>query len=62
MRESHLEQIERWAHFVKENPTAWKRSHTLFINALFLKNKQFLERLRKTPQGEEKIRQLYRLQ
>ena len=59
MRTSHQEQIERWAHFVREHPSEWKKIHTTFINALFDKHKQFLERLKKTPGGEEKMKELY---
>ena len=58
-RGSHIEQIERWAHFVKENPTTWKKIHTEFINALFDKHDQFRERLVKTPGGREKLARLY---
>lgn len=59
MRESHRDQVERWARFVKEHPAAWKKFHTLFINALFQSHRNFLQRLRATPEGEEKIRKLY---
>ena len=44
MREEHMEQVERWAHFVKENPAKWKKSHTEFINALFEKHYSFLKK------------------
>ncbi len=59
MRESHLEQIERWARFVKNNPAKWKRDHTAFINSLFAKNEEVLQRLQATPEGKEKIKKLY---
>ena len=55
-----MEQVERWAHFVKNNPTKWKTIHTEFINALFDKHRQFIERIKKTPNGKEKLRQLFR--
>ena len=58
-RKSHLEQIERWAQFVKSNPNKWKTIHTEFINALFDKHEQFRERLLKTPSGKEKLDKLY---
>ena len=59
MRKGHMEQVERWARFVKANPTKWKKIHTEFINSIFAKNKEVMERLRATPGGEEKIRRLY---
>lgn len=57
--QSHLEQIERWANFVRENPTKWKKIHTEFINTLFEKNTQFIEKILKTPRGKEKLVELY---
>lgn len=60
-RENHQEQLERWAQFVRDNPTKWKKHHTKFINALFEKNQQFMQRLLKTPHGKEKIIQLYEI-
>lgn len=59
MRADHQEQIKRWANFVKNNPTKWKKVHTEFINALFDKHEQFRERLLKTPGGKEKLIKLY---
>lgn len=61
MRESHDQQIERWAVFVRENPVRWKKPHTEFINALFAKHDEFRERLLKTPNGKEKLLQLYNI-
>ena len=59
MRKSHENQIERWANFVRENPNKWKEEHTKFINAIFEKHKDFIDRLKATPGGEEKIKLLY---
>tara|TARA_Y100000310_G_scaffold35996_1_gene33936 strand:+ start:358 stop:573 length:216 start_codon:yes stop_codon:yes gene_type:complete len=61
MRDNHLEQIERWAHFVKNNPNKWKKEHTEFINALFEKHDQFRARLLKTPEGKKKMIELYNI-
>jgi hypothetical protein len=61
MRESHNEQIERWANFVRTNPYKWKKIHTKFINAIFEKNKEFIVKLKNTPNGKEKIKELYGL-
>jgi len=59
MREGHIEQVERWALFVKQNPTKWKKIHTEFINAIFEKHDSFRERLLQTPNGKEKLQKLY---
>ena len=59
MRTSHDDQIERWAHFVRNNPTKWKKTHTEFINAIFDKHKQFKKRLLKTKGGKEKWKKLH---
>ncbi|PIN74968.1 hypothetical protein COV17_04435 [Candidatus Woesearchaeota archaeon CG10_big_fil_rev_8_21_14_0_10_36_11] len=58
-RKTHLEQVERWAYFVRENPTTWKKVHTEFINALFDKHEQFKKRILKTPCGKQKLEELY---
>ncbi len=57
-REGHQEQIIRWANFVRDNPSAWKKPHTEFINALFQKQEEFRERLLQTPGGEAKWQRL----
>jgi len=60
-RQSHINQIERWANFVRNNPTTWKKAHTQFINALFQKNEEVIQRILKTPHGKEKIIELYNI-
>ncbi len=59
MRKEHMQQVERWALFVKENPTKWKKIHTEFINALFEKHDSFRNKLLQTPNGKEKLQKLY---
>ena len=54
-------QIERWAEYVKNNPTKWKKVHTGFINAQFEKQAGFLKRLVKTKNGKKKIIALYNI-
>ena len=61
MRENHNDFIERWARFMQEHPTEWKKIHTEFINAQFQKNKEFLQRLLQEPNGREKIIELYQI-
>ena len=60
-RSSHQDQIERWALFVREHRTEWKKIHTEFINALFQKHDEFIERLLKQPNGKQKIIKLYNI-
>jgi len=60
--DTHMEQIERWAKFVRENDiSVWKKIHTEFIDALFEKNERFLRELAKTKEGKEKIIKIYRI-
>lgn len=54
-RESHMQQVERWAKFVKNNPKKWRKDHTAFINAIFENHYKFVERLSKMPDGKEKL-------
>jgi len=58
---NHQEQIERWANFVKNNPTHWKKTHTEFINSIFDKHEQFKKRLMESPGGRKKLIKLYRI-
>lgn len=53
------EEIDRWIKYMKENPSTWKEKHTKFINSQFEKSKQFQERLLKTPNGKDKLINLY---
>jgi len=59
MRQTHQDFIERWAKFMQEHPTEWKKIHTEFINSQFQKNEEFLQRLLKQPNGKQKIIELY---
>jgi len=61
MRTGHLEQIERWAYFVKNNPDKWKKAHSEFINAIFENHYEFNKKLLKSPNGKEKLQQLRRM-
>ena len=54
-----MEQVERWANFVRDNPTQWKKIHTKFINALFQKNAEVIQRLLQQPNGKQKLIELY---
>ena len=58
---THIEHIERWGRFVKENPSKWKTSHTEFINAQFKMAERFFDRLGAVPGGKEKIMKLRKM-
>lgn len=58
-QQSHLDQVERLAHFVRDHPTKWKKIHTEFINAIFQKHEEALQRILATPGGKEKAAELY---
>jgi hypothetical protein len=55
----HMEYVDRWAQFVRDNPTTWKKIHTEFINAQFEKAYGFYERLKRTPGGKAKIIEIF---
>ncbi len=51
---SHEDQIKRWASFVKNNPSKWKKIHTEFINSQFEKAERVYQKLSKTKKGKKK--------
>ena len=55
---SQEEQVIRWAKYVRDNPERWKEEHTKFIDAQFIKSREFFERLSKTEEGREIIARL----
>lgn len=57
---THMDQIERWARFVRENKD-WKKIHTEFINAQFKLSEDFLKKLLKEKGGKEKVIKLFRI-
>lgn len=58
---THMEQVERWARYVKEHPTEWKNTHTEFIDSVYTLALDAMERLSREPGGKEKIIQLRRI-
>lgn len=59
---THLQSVEHWAQFVKNNPSKWKKIHTEFIDSQFLKHEEFIKRLLDTKGGKEKLAKLYKKQ
>jgi len=56
-----MEQVERWANFVKNNPDKWKKIHTEFINAQFEKHQKFVRKILSEKNGFEKLVEIYRI-
>ena len=44
---THLEQVERWARFFKENPLVARKELNRFIDAQIMKSREFYDRLLK---------------
>ena len=59
MRETHEEQIERWAEFVRRNPKKWKALHSEFINSIFANQMRIYKKLSKTHEGRKRLNELY---
>ncbi len=55
---THLEQIERWANYVRENPNKWKSKFKEFSDAQIIMARRFYIKLSKTEEGRKKIRLL----
>ncbi|GEM_PF-709622 len=58
---THMDQVERWALFMKEHPNEWMKYHSSFIDAQFDQAYSFLHSLSKTKNGREKIIKLYNI-
>ena len=51
---SHMEQVERWAEYVRTVPREeWKAKLKLFLDAQIIMGKRFRERLGRTAEGRE---------
>jgi hypothetical protein len=58
---THMEQVERWARFVRDNPRrVWKKEQAALVNSQIAIANRFYRRLEKTAGGREKIRRLRR--
>lgn len=58
---THMEQVERWARYVKEHPTEWKKEHTEFVDSVYLKAWDSIEQLSRELSGKEKVEKLLML-
>ena len=56
---SHMEAVERWAEFVRNNPREkWKPAVDILIEATYQKADEFYLRLEKTKKGREILKRL----
>lgn len=58
---THMEHVERWANYVRNNPD-WKKIHTEFINSIFENAFHAINELKKTKEGQRKIKEMYRIE
>lgn len=58
---THIEEIERWANFVRENPGKWKAKLKPFLDAQILISRRFYKKLLETEEGRKKLRELRRM-
>ena len=55
----HMEAVERWAEFVRNNPRSeWKKAVNTLINAAYQKSDEFYKRLEKTEKGRKILERL----
>jgi hypothetical protein len=57
---THLEQVERWAKFFKENPVVARKELNKFIDAQIFKSREFYKRLSKSGM-DDKVKKLREL-
>ena len=60
MRQEHMQQVERWANFVKNNPDKWKKALKGLIDSQIIIARRAYKKLAETREGREKIRRLRR--
>ncbi len=54
---SHIEQVERWAKYVKNNPD-WKLKLKPFLDSQIIIARRFYSKLSETEEGRKKILEL----
>lgn len=56
--QTHIDQVERWAEYVRDNPYAWKSKLKPFLDSQIIMARRFYKNLAKTNKGKEKISEL----
>ena len=51
---THMEQVERWANYVKDNPD-WKKKLKPFLDAQIIMSRRIYKKLSETEKGKEKL-------
>jgi len=58
---SHMESVEKWAEFVRNNPRSeWKKAVNMLVDATYKKSNEFYKRLEQTAKGREILERLKR--
>jgi len=57
---THLEQVERWAEHVRDNPE-WKKQVKSFLDSQIIIANRFYKKLAETSEGREKLKLLGKL-
>lgn len=58
MDKQRIEQVERWAEYVRTHPD-WKKHHKEFIDAQFDMASKFWKRILSQPGGKKRLREIY---
>ena len=61
MRKNHIEHIDRWIKYMRENPKKWRKIHTDFINGQLNNSSKRIKELAKTRDGCSKIVEIYKI-
>jgi len=56
--QSHLEQIDRWAEYVKTHPNEWKIKLKPFIDSQIIIAQRFYKNLNKTKKGQDILKRI----
>jgi hypothetical protein len=61
MDNSRIEQIDRWANYVRNNPNSWKKHLKPFLDSQIIIANRFYKAIAKTKKGKEKLKILKNL-
>jgi len=50
-----MEQVEKWARYVKEHPNKWKKELKLFVDSQIIIANRFYKKLNETEEGRKKL-------
>jgi len=56
-----MEQVERWAKYVKEHPEEWKKKLKPFLDSQIIIANRFYKKLSETEEGRKKIQKIIEL-